>query len=134
MILRQKHLISRGVPTSTAYDTARQELYRLRHHEEVSARVAREEALAVGAFFGQGPNEVGMTLEDQQFEKWKVWAKGEAEKLKQLQGSAYTGQGSEEEAQVTSIEDAQAGLEEVSDSVPGSKRGQEARGGAVVHP
>ena len=62
---------------SAAYDQARKELYRYRHAQEVEQRVAREEALASGAFFGQGPLEIGNYLEDKQYEDWRKWAEKE---------------------------------------------------------
>ncbi|KOS18152.1 37S ribosomal protein S25 [Escovopsis weberi] len=57
-----------------AYDMARQEFYRLRQAEDIERRVAVEEARHVGAYFGKTRLDVGMQLEDQEFENWKVWA------------------------------------------------------------
>ena len=57
-----------------AYDTARKEFYRLRQEEEIQRRVALEEAKHVGAYFGKTRLDVGMQLEDQEFENWKIWA------------------------------------------------------------
>ncbi|KAG5943920.1 hypothetical protein E4U53_006981 [Claviceps sorghi] len=57
-----------------AYDTARREFYRLRQEEEIEKRVAIEEAKHVGAYFGKSRLDVGMQLEDQEFENWKIWA------------------------------------------------------------
>ena len=37
-----------------------------------------------------------MKLEDKEYEAWKAWAAKEIERMKQLQGSAYTGMESEE--------------------------------------
>lgn len=70
-----------GLTQDQAYDKARRELYRLRQEEEVERRVALEEARHVGAYFGRSRLNVGMILEDQEFETWKVWAamKSEAE-------------------------------------------------------
>lgn len=137
VIQRQNHLIHhQGHTPSSAYDTARKEFYRLRHSHETESRVAREEALATGAFFTPGPNEIGMKLEDREYENWKKWAEKEIEALRQLSGSAYTGGeaelgegGGEIDGGVTG----QAELGEVSENVPASRRGQEARGGAAVH-
>lgn len=118
--------------TAAAYDLARKELYRYRHHKEVQVRVAREEAQAVGAYFGLGPLEVGDMLEDQAFEQWRQWAVKETQALKALQGSAYTGV--EEESAVEITEPGQAELQEVGGSVPNTRAGQTARGGAAVRP
>lgn len=57
-----------------AYDCARHEFYRLRQQEEIERRIAVEEARHVGAYFGKSRLDVGMQLEDQEFENWKTWA------------------------------------------------------------
>ncbi|UNI24657.1 mitochondrial ribosomal small subunit component [Purpureocillium takamizusanense] len=57
-----------------AYDVVRREFYRLRQAEEIEKRVAIEEARHVGAYFGKSRLDVGMQLEDQEFENWKIWA------------------------------------------------------------
>jgi small subunit ribosomal protein S23 len=138
VIQRQNHLISIGYTPAGAYDLARKEYYRFRHAQETEVRVAREEALASGAFFGPGPNEVGMKLEDKQYEHWKAWAKKEAEALAQLQAASYTGVEVEGAAADAVLEPGdEMGMEElqaVSESVPASKAGQDALGGVAVHP
>ncbi|BDD56413.1 mitochondrial ribosomal small subunit component [Monascus purpureus] len=68
---------------STAYDIARREFYRLRLQEDIERRVAAEEAEATGAVFGPSLLEVGMELENKEFEHWKEWAKMEVEVQKQ---------------------------------------------------
>lgn len=118
-----------------AYDIARKELYRARHAREVEQRVAREEARAVGSFFGLGPLEVGMQLEDQKYEEWRVWAEKEIATIKQVQGGAYTGLENEDQDLALGGEDEQQGqLDAVSESVPASRGGQKALGGAPLHP
>jgi len=144
VIQRQHHLITAGYPLASAYDTARKEFYRYRHSLETESRVAREEALSTGAFFGPGPLEVGMQLEDKSYENWKEWAKKEIETQRQMAGSAYTGEEAAEAQEVGSgvvggggIDGGVTGqreLEEVSENVPASRRGLEARGGSAVHP
>ncbi|KAL5082868.1 hypothetical protein Trisim1_002751 [Trichoderma cf. simile WF8] len=57
-----------------AYDTVRREFYRLRQQEEVEKRIAIEEARYVGAYFGKTRLDIGMQLEDQEYENWKIWA------------------------------------------------------------
>lgn len=133
VIQRQNHLISEGLAPAAAYDQARKEFYRYRHAREVEARVAKEEALAVGAYFGPGPLEIGMQLEDQAYEQWKAWAAKEIAAQKQLQGSAYTGTEAEEPG-LEIQESREEALQEVGGNVPGSKGGQTAVGGAAVHP
>lgn len=60
-----------GISKAAAYDTARKEFYALRQEEEIEKRIQREEALWMGAYFGKGPNEVAMMLEDRVYERWK---------------------------------------------------------------
>lgn len=96
--------------------------------------MAREEALAVGAFFGPGPVEIGMHLENQAYEGWKAWAEKEVAAMKQMAGAAYTGTENQEAAISSPEVPEQEDLQEVSESVPASRRGQEAQGGAAVHP
>ena len=117
-----------------AYDTARKEFYNARHRQDIQRRVAREEALFTGAEFGPNALEVGMKLEDDKFEEWKVWAVKEIAQQKQLAGSAYSGVA--DEAVVLDVNEpaTQEGLDELESVVPRSKRGQEALGGAEVHP
>ncbi|WPH01911.1 Hypothetical protein R9X50_00476500 [Acrodontium crateriforme] len=97
VVQRQAYLMATGLSEPAAYDKARKELYRIRHFRETEQRVAREEALATGAFFGLGPIEVGMKIEDQHYDNWKIWAEKEITKQQQLQGSAYTGTEIEED-------------------------------------
>lgn len=118
---------------AAAYDQARKELYRQRHAKETEARVAREEAMATGAYFGPGPLQIGMQLEDKAYEDWKAWAEKEIVAAKQLQGSAYSGTETEN-ADVDIVEPEQEVLQEVSDQIPGTKAGQTAQGGAAIHP
>lgn len=134
-VVQRQHWLMRhaGLTEAAAYDKARKELYRTRHAREVEQRVAREEAMAYGGFFGASPLEIGAELEDRQIENWKAWAKKEIQTQKQLQGSAYTGTENEEaEAQLEEADDEV--LQQVGERVPASKSGQMAMGGAAVHP
>lgn len=63
-----------GLSSAEAYDKARKEFYALRHQEEVEHRVAKEEALSTGAYFGMSVLDIGMQLEDKEYERWKDWA------------------------------------------------------------
>jgi small subunit ribosomal protein S23 len=77
--------------TSTkAYDIARGEFYALRHEEDVERRIAKEEALSTGAYFGKSVLEIGMDLEDKYYEEWKAWALKQVELLNQQKDAAYT--------------------------------------------
>lgn len=133
VVQRQNYLLRTGMRPAAAYDQARKELYRQRHAKEVEARVAREEAMATGAYFGPGPLQIGMQLEDKAYEDWKAWAEKEIVAAKQLQGSAYTGT-ENENAELEITEPEQAELQEVSDHIPATKAGQTAQGGAAIHP
>jgi small subunit ribosomal protein S23 len=92
VVQRQLWLLN-NVPDMTksaAYDIARREFYRLRLQEDIERRVAAEEAEATGATFGPSLLEVGMELENQEYERWKAWAKTEAQLLDQ-RTAAFTG-------------------------------------------
>ena len=107
---------------AAAYDKARKELYRVRHFRETEIRVAREEALSTGAFFGAGPLDIGMKLEDLAYEDWRKWAEKEIAALRQLQGSAYTGT-EVEDAAAEAIEQPEEVLQEVSEGEPATQAG-----------
>lgn len=144
VIQRQHHLETHSDLTpAAAYDKARKELYRLRHFRETEVRVAREEAQATGAFFGPGPLEIGMRLEDAAYKDWREWAMKEIVALKQAQSAAYTGavnDGADGGVGVGGLEDGEEAfpeemqVREVAEAIPGSRRGQEAKGGQAVHP
>ena len=70
-----------GTTKQAAYDMARQEFYSQRLQEDIERRVAREEAQSTGAYFGKSTLKVGMELEDQKYEEFKVWAMKENEEL-----------------------------------------------------
>ncbi|KAM3435479.1 hypothetical protein NHJ13734_005515 [Beauveria thailandica] len=75
VVQRQLYLMEvKNMSQNKAYDEARKEFYRLRQADEIERRVAVEEARHVGAYFGMTRGDVGMKLEDQEFENWKVWA------------------------------------------------------------
>ena len=73
-----------------AYDIARKEFYALRHAEEVERRVAKEEALWTGAYFGKSALEVGMGLEDKNFNEWLECGKKNVETEELNREAAYT--------------------------------------------
>jgi small subunit ribosomal protein S23 len=77
-----------GMSLTKAYDQARKEFYNIRHQEEVERRVAREEALSTGAYFGKSALEIGMQLEDKEYEAWKVWALNEIALISQHRDAA----------------------------------------------
>ncbi|KAM0220644.1 hypothetical protein ACHAPA_003934 [Fusarium lateritium] len=79
-----------------AYDVTRREFYRLRQEEEIEKRVAVEEARHVGAYFGRTRVDVAHTLEDREFENWKIWAGKETEKQESNRNSEIEDFGLEE--------------------------------------
>lgn len=91
---------------SAAYDIARREFYHLRLQEDIERRVAQEEAQATGAFFGPSLNEVGMELENQEFERWKEWSEKEAQVQNQRTAAFVGSSGPEEPARASDAETA----------------------------
>ena len=104
VVQRQLWLMHKvGMTNSQAYDKARKEFYALRLEEEIERRVAREEAMWVGAYFGKGALDVGMELEDKTYEEWKEWAAKEVEAMERQRDGAYTGIGTANEDDGSSV-------------------------------
>lgn len=104
-----------------AYDIVRREFYALRQEEEVERRIAKEEAHMVGAYFGKSFMQVGIQLEDEQYEKWKKWATKQIESVRSEQNSAYTSFGTDE-ANADDIDlDEITTQEPAAEGVPGRK-------------
>lgn len=76
---------------ASAYDQARREFYHHRHLAEIRVRIAKEEALHVGAYFAKGPIEVGMALEDRAWENWKSWASQQIEEEQSMRAQMFSG-------------------------------------------
>lgn len=87
----------RSLSKPLAYDTARREFYYHRHKEEIRRRVAKEEALHVGAYFGKGPLEIGMELEDKMWENWKRWAREQIDDEEAMRAQMFSGTAAVEE-------------------------------------
>ncbi|XXG97794.1 hypothetical protein Hte_004107 [Hypoxylon texense] len=92
-----------GVTKEQAYDIVRREFYALRQEEEVERRIAKEEAQMVGAYFGKNFLQVGIELEDAQYERWKKWAGKQISAVQTEQSQAYTTFG-DEEADVENVD------------------------------
>jgi small subunit ribosomal protein S23 len=82
---------NKGFSKARAYDEARREFYKHRLLQDVRRRIAKEEALHVGAYFGKGPLEIGMELEDKAFESWKAWAARQIEDEEQMRAQLFSG-------------------------------------------
>ena len=135
VVQRQMWLMKhQGLSKPEAYDQARREFYRHRHLEDIRRRVAKEEALHVGAYFAKGPNEIGMELEDKAFEDWKRWAGVQIEDEQQMRAQMFSGPTAAEETNELDEDETDEVLQEVGDSVPNSRAGQSALGGAAIHP
>lgn len=92
VVQRQMWLMkNKGFSKARAYDEARKEFYKHRHLQDVRRRIAKEEALHVGAYFGKGPLEIGMALEDKAFESWKEWAGKMIEDEQQMRAQLFSG-------------------------------------------
>ena len=121
-----------NISKARAYDQARKEFYNIRLQEDVQRRVAKEEALATGAYFHRSTLDVGMELEDKQYEEWKAWAIKEVKEADQRQNAMYTGQDNESMDLAPDDPETEAGLEEIDGVLPA--QGQLALGGARVIP
>lgn len=86
-----------------AYDVARKEFYTIRQQEQITKRIAIEEARIVGGYFGKSRLEVGMELEDRMYDIWKKWAEKQLKKAEAERGSAYQSFGSETSAEAAEI-------------------------------
>lgn len=89
----------RSLSKASAYDIARREFYQHRHLAEVRQRIAKEEALHVGAYFGKGPLEIGMELEDRAWENWKAWAAKQIEDEQSVRAQMFSGPQNEGDAE-----------------------------------
>lgn len=107
-----------GITEDIAYDQVRKEFYKLRQEEEIERRIAQEEARMVGSYFGQSFQQVGMKLEDQQFERWKRWATREIEKIQGEQTAAYSSFDGEAEAADLDVDSLREDLESTTNIPP----------------
>lgn len=134
VIQRQMWLIKhRSMSKPMAYDVARREFYHHRHLEDIRRRVAKEEALHVGAYFAKGPLEIAMELEDRTWESWKRWAREQIDDEEAARAQLFSG-ARPSEGETMGAEEFDASMEELQSSVPQSKAGQPALGGVAAHP
>ena len=120
-----------NISRAQAYDMARKEFYDLRLQEDIERRVAKEEAISTGAYFGPSQLEIGMELENKEFERWKRWAQKQVEIQQQTSAAMYSGGTTDNEDAAPDADPVveEAAIEEVSDQIPA--RGQSALGGAT---
>jgi small subunit ribosomal protein S23 len=76
-----------NITRNESYDIARKEFYALRRQQEVTRRIAIEEAEHYGADFGLSSMSIGMSKEDVAYEEWYAWALEENMKLAQRNAS-----------------------------------------------
>ena len=87
--------------------------------------------MSTGAYFGPSVLDIGMELEDKEYERWKEWAAKEVETMEQRSAAMYTGLVDSEEAALDADPaEYEAAVEEVSDQIPA--QGQSALGGAMI--
>lgn len=93
VVQRQKHLLE-NVPDITidqAYDIARKEFYTLRRQEAIRRRVAREEALHMGATPEKSILQWSMQIENKQYDNWEEWSRAQVMELMQ-KNAAFSGE------------------------------------------
>ena len=122
VVQRQLWLIhNKKMRPSAAYDQARHEFYEHRYKEALARRIAVEEALATGAYFGKNALQIGMELEDKAWEDWRAWAMKEAETSQQLRAAQYGPMEADDDAIVATADDiepiAEEAVEVVADPV-----------------
>jgi len=86
--------------------------------QDTERRVAREEALATGGYFGKSAMDIGMELEDKEYENWKKWAEKQVELANQRQAAMYTGVDDSDTAIEVETQELKASLEELSHPIP----------------
>lgn len=125
---------NRGRSKAAAYDQARREFYHYRHLDEIRTRIAREEAMHVGAYFGKGPLEVGMELEDKAWENWKSWATQQIEDEQAQRAQLFSGQQDEGFGDEMSDGEYDSAIEELEEAMPNNPQSTVVSGGVTAHP
>lgn len=134
VVQRQMWLMkNKNLSKASAYDQARREFYKHRHLSEVRLRIAKEEAQHVGAYFGKGPLEIGMQLEDQSWENWKRWATQQIEDDQATRAQMFSGNQDEGATEMSTAEYDNA-VEELQPSTPNTPASIAPLGGVTAHP
>jgi small subunit ribosomal protein S23 len=118
---------------ASAYDVARREFYAHRHLSEIRQRISKEEALHVGAYFGKGPLEIGMELEDRTWENWKRWANVQIEDEQAMRAQMFSGQQDEGAGAEMSAGEYDQAVEELQPVAPNTPQGRAPMGGVAAH-
>ena len=126
---------NRSKSKAAAYDQARREFYHHRHLNEIRTRIAKEEAMHVGAYFGKGPLEVGMELENKAWEDWKAWANQQIEEEQSVRAQMFSGP-QNEDAGVSALSDAEYdnALTELAPMQANTPSSAAPKGGVPAHP
>lgn len=93
VVQRQKYLLE-NVPDITvdeAYDIARKEFYTLRRQEAIRRKVAKEEALHMGATPEKSILQWSMQIENKHYNEWEEWSRGQVMELMQ-KNAAFSGE------------------------------------------
>lgn len=83
VVQRQKYLLE-NVPDITieqAYDIARREFYTLRRQEAIRRRIAKEEALHMGADTEKSILQWSMQIENKHYDDWEEWSRSQVVEL-----------------------------------------------------
>jgi small subunit ribosomal protein S23 len=134
VVQRQMWLMKyKALSKASAYDAARREFYAHRHLSEIRSRIAKEEAQHVGAYFGKGPLEIGMELEDRSWESWKRWANVQIEDEQAMRAQLFSGQQDEGQGGDMSAAEYDSAVAELEDAgkLPNTPEGKVVREGAV---
>ncbi|KAK5080072.1 mitochondrial ribosomal small subunit component [Exophiala xenobiotica] len=88
VVQRQLHLLQTvpDITTDQAYDIARREFYTLRRQEATRRRIAKEEALHMGAQPERSILHWSMQIENKHYNDWEQWSKSQV--MEQIQRSA----------------------------------------------
>lgn len=113
------------VSKEQAYDIARKEFYTIRQQEQITKRIAIEEARMVGGYFGKNRLEVGMELEDKMYDVWRTWAERQVARATSERGSAYQSFGEQIGAEAAELDD--LGSENENSEPPAKKESQVAQ-------
>lgn len=93
VVQRQKWLLE-NVPDITmeeSYDVARKEFYTLRRQEAIRRKVAREEALHMGAQPERSILQWSMQIENKHYDDWEAWSREQVVELTQ-KNAAFSGE------------------------------------------